>query len=629
MCGINGIIGIDEIRSAELIKRMNQALAHRGPDDEGVFIHNNVALGHRRLSIIDLSSAGHQPMSYDNGRYTIVYNGELYNYIDVRNELQVSATPVKFNTQTDTEVILAAYVRWGVQCLQKFNGMYAFAIYDKQTNEVFIVRDRMGIKPLYYYKQNDTFVFSSEIRSVLKSGLIPKQLDQNNLVDYLRYQTVHAPNTIIKDVFMLLPGHYVFLNSSTGIFNTTCYWDIIAKVKLQAKTVAYKDACQQVNTLFTKAVERRLVADVPFGAFLSGGIDSSAVVGTMSKVSSKKVKTFSITFYEKEYNEEHFSKLIAKKFDTDHHNIKLSATDFQKELPDALKAMDHPGGDGPNSYVVSKVTKQAGITMALSGLGGDELFAGYNIFKRTKSLMDNAFLRNAPSLLRRPLGVVLKNIKTSVANDKIAEVLSQDTISIENFYPISRQVLLDDQIIKLVNSPTLQENEVQKLAHKIISKLPQHNFTLSTVTLLEVMTYMQNVLLRDADQMSMANGLEVRVPFLDYELVEYVLSLNDDMKYPHTPKKLFVDAMGDLLPPEVVNRKKMGFSFPWQHWLKNDLKVFCEERMYSLSKRTIFNEKEVIDLWKRFLNDDKRITWSRIWYFVVLENWLIENEIES
>lgn len=628
MCGINGIIGIEAIRADELVKSMNKALVHRGPDDEGVFTHGNVALGHRRLSIIDLSVAGHQPMSYDNGRYTIVYNGELYNYLEVRNELLSKGT-VAFETQTDTEVILAAYAAWGVSCLQKFNGMYAFAIYDKQTSEVFIARDRMGIKPLYYYKQNNTFIFSSEVRALLASGLIPRKLDENGLIDYLRYQTVHAPGTIIKDVFMLLPGHYGLLNTTNGDFNTTCYWDITSKVSAPSKVVSYSEACEKVNTLFKQAVKKRLVADVPFGAFLSGGIDSSAVVGMMSKVSNSPVKTFSITFHEAKYNEEYFSQIIAKKFNTEHHNIKLSAEDFKNELPGALKAMDHPSGDGPNSYVVSKVTKQAGITMALSGLGGDELFAGYDIFKRTKALMDNAWLSYVPLLVRRSGAAAIKNLKSSVAGDKMAAILSMAKISIENFYPLSRQVLLDDQVAKLVNTSAIRPNEVQKLAHSVISIVQQPGFVLSTVSLLEIMSYMQNVLLRDTDQMSMASALEVRVPFLDYELVEYVLSLNDDIKYPHTPKKLFVDAMGDMLPPEIVNRPKMGFTFPWQEWLKNDLKQLCEERIHSLAKRRIFNEKEVVALWKRFLNDDKRITWSRIWYLVVLENWLIENNIED
>lgn len=627
MCGINGIIGIDAAKSTGLVTQMNDALAHRGPNDQGIFTYQNICLGHRRLSIIDLSAAGHQPMAYDSDRYTIIYNGELYNYLEIKTDLQKKNPALKFSTQTDTEVIIAAYAQWGIDCLQKFNGMYAFAIFDKQNNELVVARDRLGIKPLYYYKQNNTFIFSSEIRALLSSGLIQRRLNRSALADYLRYQTVHAPNTIIQDVFILMPGHYATLNVTNNHFKSHNYWDIVSNT-VPLHTITYNEACRHVNTLFTKAVKRRLVADVPFGAFLSGGIDSSAVVGTMCKVAEGKVKTFSISFNEKKYNEEEFSSLIAKKFQTEHYNIKLSVNDFKTQLPDALKAMDHPGGDGPNSYVVSKATKQAGITMALSGLGGDELFAGYPIFKRTKSLLDNYWLQLMPQSARKLSGFLFKTLYPSVASYKIAEVLSSKKITLEKMYPLSRQLFFDDWVKKLVKQDAVAANVVEEIAQQITSKITADKFVFSQISLLEIQTYMQNVLLRDTDQMSMANALEVRVPFLDYELVEFVLSLRDDIKYPHTPKKLLVDAMGDLLPPEIVNRKKMGFTFPWQHWLKNDLKQFCEERIYLLAKRSLFNENEVIDLWKLFLNNDKRVPWSRIWYLVVLENWLTENKVE-
>ncbi len=651
MCGINGILNPDQSLLREAIVRMNSALAHRGPDDEGLFVSDNLALGHRRLSIIDLSAQGHQPMHFDNGRYSIVYNGELYNFKEIRSEILASFPYQKFSTQTDTEVILAAYVCWGGSCLDKFRGMFAFAIYDRHTDCLFMARDRMGIKPLYYYKAAKIFVFSSEIRALLQSGLVPRKLDAGNLADYLRYQTVHAPNTILKDVFMLMPGHFAKLDLKSNEFKITCYWYLHAKVSTPASSTSdpnvqkssvgpnYAEAKEQVNKLFTQAIERRLIADVPFGAFLSGGIDSSAVVAVMSRISTIPVKTFSVSFYEKEYSEEQYSKRIAEKFHTDHCDIKLSAVDFKKEIPSALKAMDHPSGDGPNSYVVSKYTKQAGITMALSGLGGDELFGGYAIFKRMKSLQQNSILQKTPLVIRKMLASLIRQFDSSVAGEKMSAILSLQALTLQNTYPVSRQVLMDDEISKLITRNSadsastvysaIPANIVQQMAGKLINRLPLSDHLISAVSILEMSSYMQNVLLRDTDQMSMANALEVRVPFLDHELVEYVLGLNDKLKYPHTPKKLFVDAMGDLLPSEIVNRPKMGFSFPWQQWLKTDLRQFCEERIYSLAKRFVFNEIEVIAVWKRFLNDDKRITWSRVWHLVVLENWLIENKIDS
>ena len=312
MCGINGILNFrDTNRSKELIGKMNDRLSHRGPDDEGTFVDEGIALGHRRLSIIDLSSAGHQPMFSHDGRYAIIYNGELYNFKELKFDLQRAesgsgSSAYLFKTNSDTEVILAAFARWGKDCLHRFKGMFAFAIWDTLDKKILIARDRLGIKPLYYYKQDDLLIFSSELRALLSSGLIKKQLDQNSLVDYLRYQTVHAPSTIIKDVKMLLPGHYLLASGSE--FAIKRYWAADRETDKNIASLPYEKVCDKVNELFHNAVERRLIADVPFGAFLSGGIDSSAVVAAMSKVSSVKVKTFCVTFEEKKFSEAAFAK---------------------------------------------------------------------------------------------------------------------------------------------------------------------------------------------------------------------------------------------------------------------------------------------------------------------------------
>ncbi|MEO6882673.1 MAG: asparagine synthase (glutamine-hydrolyzing) [Bacteroidia bacterium] len=631
MCGINGIYGINNSEEAlAKLKQMNTALAHRGPDDEGVFLNNEIALGHRRLSIIDLSAAGHQPMTSHDGRYTIVYNGELYNYKNIKLDLQRvtrdntdEISSFVFRTNTDTEVILAAYIRWGKACLQQFNGMFAFAIWDNLKKELFIARDRLGIKPLYYFQKNNLFLFSSELRALLSSECIPRKIDQNSLVDYLRYQTVHAPSTIVENVKMLLPGHCMKItNTEIEIEN---YWKLIPKNYDTSKEKKYEHICKDVKKLLGDAVERRLVADVPFGAFLSGGIDSSAIVALMSQVSSKKIKTFSVTFDESEFSEAKYAQLIAKKYDTDHHEIKLKPIDFIEDLPDALKAMDHPSGDGPNTFVVSKATKNAGITMALSGLGGDELFAGYPVFKQWMELKSKFWLNMIPPFARNLGGTILTNIKPSVASEKKAALLKNEVIDFNAFYSLSRQTLLDNQL-NILRSENLPANSVSEFLKK--QKIANIKSEISKVSVAEISTYMQNVLLRDTDQMSMANALEVRVPFLDHTLVEYVLMLSDKSKFPITPKKLLTDSLGDLLPPEIINRPKMGFTFPWKHWLKNELNSFCEQRIIALSKRIFFNEKEVIQLWKDFLKDNPRVTWSRIWHLVVLENWLQENNIE-
>ena len=468
-------------------------------------------------------------------------------------------------------------------------------------------------------------MFSSEIRSLLSSQLIPKKLDENSLSDYLRYQTVHAPNTIVKGVKMLMPGHYI--KASTDKVTIHNYWSLTGNISNASAGKSYDEVCKEVNNLLTKSVERRLIADVPFGAFLSGGIDSSAIVGLMSKVSSEKVKTFSVVFDESEFSEAKYAQLIAKKFNTDHHEIKLSPADFLEQLPNALKAMDHPSGDGPNTYVVSKVTKEAGITMALSGLGGDELFAGYDVFKRTLELNNKKWLNALPLFMRGAGGSILKTAKPGIASDKVAEFIKQAKLNFNSYYPLSRQVLMDDQILKLVNTQQLTANRVSEIINEL--QIADSKFQISQVTIAEISTYMQNVLLRDSDQFSMAHALEVRVPFIDYTLVEYVLGIPDKYKSVASPKKLLVDALGDMLPPEIVNRPKMGFTFPWKLWVKNELKSFCEQKMISLSRRKFFNEKGIINLWNDFLADNPRISWSRIWYLVVLENWLQENGIEE
>jgi asparagine synthase (glutamine-hydrolysing) len=620
MCGISGIIaqGVQPEKAGAALQRMTDALAHRGPDAEGVWNNGHAYLGHRRLSIIDLSEGGRQPMfSYDK-RYAIVYNGELYNYRELRLQLQravqgTSEQPYFFKTQSDTEVILAAYMRWGKDCLARFNGMFAFAIYDTITRTLFIARDRLGIKPLYYAELEKDFLFASEVRSLLKSGLVDKTIDRASLVDYLRYQTVHAPATIFSGIKMLMPGHFLWLEN--GRLELQSWWKAEKSISAESEGKSYEQVCADIKRLFYAAVERRLVADVPFGAFLSGGIDSSAVVGAMASVSTQQTRTFSVVFDESEYSEARYSRLVAKKFNTDHHEIRLTPEEFLGQVPEALAAMDHPSGDGPNTYIVSKATRRAGITMALSGLGSDELFAGYDIFKRSYRLERQWWLNLFPRMLRVPAAVAIGALKNDVASKKVAEILAKPLVNFNYAYPVSRQVLPDKRIRRLLDIHDLPMNQVYR--HLRLMEFSSKSHRLSKYSLAELGTYMQNTLLRDTDQMSMAVALEVRVPFLDYKLVEYVLGVKDAFKYPHTPKKLLVDALGDLLPAEIIHRKKMGFVLPWALWMKNELRPFCRENLSGLSEIG-FNQKEINKLWSDFEKGDPTASWSRIWPLVAL-----------
>lgn len=628
MCGINGFIpgNFANEQKTAVVKKMNAALSHRGPDNDGLWQNGRLCLGHRRLSIIDLSAEGNQPFFSGDGRYVIVYNGELYNYRELKLELQRSqhgseSIPYFFRTASDTEVVLAAYIRWGNKCLDYFNGMYAFAIYDTQLDKLLIARDRLGVKPLYYYYGDEGFIFSSEVRPILHSGIKTFALNRGVIAEYAMYQTVLAPNTIVKGVKMLLPGHLIEYENGTP--RVTQYYSV-NRIGAAAGDLSYNEICSQVNELLTLSVQRRLVADVPFGAFLSGGIDSSAIVGLMSKVSSEKIRTFNVNFDESEFSEAKYAKLIAKRFNTEHHEIRLSPSDFLKQLPEALAAMDHPSGDGPNTYIVSKATKKAGITMALSGIGGDELFAGYDVFKRMSELQKKAWLNAVPVFARKLGGAAVRARRRSVAGNKIAELLDQPKINFRSAYPLNRSVFTQKELSALLK----QANSLDHI-RKIVESVPQvEDHLLSAVSLAEIGTYLQNVLLRDTDQMSMAVALEVREPFLDHRLIEFVLSVNDAHKYPHTPKKLLVDSLGDLLPGEIVNRPKMGFTLPWQHWLKNELRSFCETHLQALEKKDLFESGRLVELMQRFLQGDPTVTWSRVWHLVVLNNWMEQNKIE-
>jgi asparagine synthase (glutamine-hydrolysing) len=619
MCGIAGIARIkNQEASVEKVRIMNQRISHRGPDAEGLWSNHFCVLGHRRLSIIDTSEAGNQPFKIESDHLVVVFNGEIYNYLELRKELEDTHV---FTTQTDTEVILAAYKKWGIECVHHFYGMFAFALWDEVEGHLFIARDRLGVKPLYYAETEQGVVFASELRAILSTNWVNRKINPGSLTDYLRYQTVHAPNTIIDGVQMLMPGHRILITPKGMQIDR--WWDLTDS-RLRVDQSASKESIHKhVHELLTSSIELRMRADVPFGAFLSGGIDSSIVVGLMSSISAHPVNTFSITFREEAYDESPYSELIAKRFNTRHTAIQLSAEHFLEMIPAALHAMDHPSGDGPNTYVVSKATREAGVKMALSGLGGDEVFAGYDVFRRMKALEKRQWMNSTPLALRKNLGLLLRSIKPGAATEKIAAALAQERIDLAHFYPLTRQVLFENEIDRLVKADAHYDNFVQLLSQAVSgTRMP----TLSKVSVLEISTYMQNVLLRDADQMSMAHALEIRVPFLDHRLIEFVLGIPDKHKFPHTPKELLTSSVGNLIPREIIDRPKMGFTFPWAVWMRNELKPFCESHLQALKQVESIHHNEVMILWNRFIAGDKRITWSRIWPLVVLGHWVKQND---
>jgi asparagine synthase (glutamine-hydrolysing) len=621
MCGINGLFGLETISDPRSsVDRMNNALAHRGPDASGVEVLSNACLGHRRLSIIDLSPSADQPMTDSSGRYTMVFNGEVYNFQSVKEKLP----DYPFTTSSDSEVVLAAYAEWGSAALQWFNGMFALAIWDAEEQEMFIARDRIGIKPLYYSFQKGTLIFSSEIKALLASELVTPKLDRRSLLEYLTYQTVHDPGTMLEDVRMLPAGHYMVLRDEDH--EVVKYWDAAHSVKDSSRMTEVQ-VQSKINDLLHESVERRLISDVPFGAFLSGGIDSSAMVGLMSEVSTTQLSTFSVTFDDSEFSEAKYARIVAEKFKTAHHEIQLSPDDFLGLLPDALNAMDHPSGDGPNTYVVSKVTKEAGITVAISGMGGDELFAGYPHFIHCHSAMDKKWVSQYPMALRKLVSPVIRALKPGIPGKKLAKIITSQRMDLPHLYPIMRQVLMNDEVSALLGGDTCHNVMHERLLsyQETWSRLPK----LSQISMAEMDTYMRNVLLRDTDQMGMAHALEVRVPFLDHELIEFILGVSDEFKFPSTPKSLLVDSLSGLLPREIINRPKMGFTLPWVHWMRNELREFCESHLEALKGRGILDPEAMDTLWKRFLNNDNEITWSRVWHLVVLEKWMQNHDVQT
>lgn len=617
MCGIAGIYRFQNLKAdPEMLRRMTRKMAHRGPDADGHFVENKIGLGHRRLSIIDLSPAGNQPYVSADGRYRMVFNGELYNFRNVRAEIKDH----QFKSSGDTEVLMEAWARWGMEGVKKLKGMFSFAVWDTQENELVICRDRLGVKPLYYYQDNEYFLFSSEIRPILETGLVPRKLNRKALSAFLSYQSVNGEESIIEGIKELRAGHYMRVSDKE--VSTHKYWNI-SDAPEHLSAADYNTVTSTIKNLLRNAVEERLVSDVPVGAFLSGGIDSSVVVGIMAEVSAATPETFNIAFSESDFDESHYAELVAKKFNTRHHKILLRPETMLENLLPALDAMDTPSGDGINSYVVSMAIKKAGITVALSGIGGDELFAGYPFFNTFRQLRKFKDVWRPLYPLRKLAAALQQGEGTR--KSRIRQLLTVPQLEIEHLYPVFRQILPPEYIHRLTNLPGYTLNPFDELlsVKSKISSLPEY----SQVSVAEYLGYTQHTLLKDTDQMSMAASLEVREPFFDHELVQYVLNVPDRFKTPSFPKKLLVESMGDLLPPEIVHRKKQGFVFPWQQWMKNELRQFCTEKILSMAERDFIKKEALLSQWETFLKEGNGGRWMEIWIFIVLEYWLEKNDI--
>jgi len=646
MCGIAGALFWDDSRQAassvEIVRAMTDALRHRGPDGEGVVRcvppagsgRGPVAtLGHRRLAIIDLSDRAAQPMASPRVPVWISFNGEIYNFQALRRELEARGRT--FHSDSDTEVLLQGYEQWGADVLPRLEGMFAVAIWDARRAELLIARDRLGIKPVYVYESPQGVVFASEVRALLASGLVARRLDLVALEQFLAYQSVPPPRTLVDGVRMLAPGHHLTIGASRRAAERR-YWDLLDAAAPDARRATLAESRVRVGELLAEATRAHLVSDVPVGVFLSGGIDSSALVALMQR-SGVVPHSFGIAFPGTSYDESHYARVVARAYGAAHTEIPLTEAELCGQLPDAIGSVDHPSGDGINTYVVSRAVRAAGVKVALSGLGGDEFFGGYPSFRRLGRFAAYARAwRRSPRPVRAVAAAAVRTLGgASVSSVKTAALLESDG-SLPQTFPVMRQLFSIAERgalvgADLVAASTRAGDPYVTLLERAVAGHPDAGL-MSLVSYAEARTYMHDVLLRDTDQMSMRHGLEVRVPLLDHRLVEYVMGLPDAVKTSgDRPKRLLLESLGTTLPDECVNRPKRGFVLPFDVWMRGDLRPFCEHHLGpdGLARRAPFHAAALDRLWQSFLANDGRTSWSRPWTLAALNAWLEQSGVAA
>ncbi|MEH2163372.1 MAG: asparagine synthase (glutamine-hydrolyzing) [Nostoc sp.] len=571
MCGIAGILTKTEIKNSleTLILRMQTALQHRGPDDQGIYISSDreVAFAHTRLSILDLSAAGHQPMSTPDGRYWITFNGEIYNFLELRETLEAKGE--KFYSQTDTEVILKLYQQQGAECVNNLRGMFAFAIWDNQEQTCFIARDALGIKPLYYWQSGSTLIFASELRAVLASKLPSIALSPEGLYGYLVSGSVPEPHTLIAGIHCLEAGHW--LRWQAGNLRKQQYWQI----NFTSEAISLTEAKEKVRNALIDSTEHHFISDVPVGIFLSGGIDSTSIVALARQTQKGSLRTYSIAFEEDEWNEGELAKKIAKEFDTDHTEYKVTALLGRELLPKFLASIDQPSIDGFNTFCVSQMAHKDGTKVVLSGLGGDELFGGYKTFQQVPKMVQLGQQLQKIQPISTSIGKGLASWGKSPRIKRLGDFLQQKpttTAAYRSFRGIFSQReawkitqhYFKDSCDQLPSPFPIWEKEVFQNT-SISTSLPSLE---DEVSGLEISCYMRNQLLRDSDVMSMSWGLELRVPLVDRALLEAIASIPSKMRLA-PGKQLLIQAVPEL-PSCVLNRPKRGFFFPFQEWIDKD-----------------------------------------------------------
>jgi asparagine synthase (glutamine-hydrolysing) len=602
MCGINGLFYLDPARQveAEVVDQMRAAASHRGPDDHGVYLRGNVGLGFNRLSIIDLSG-GRQPMTNEDETVWIVFNGEIYNFESLHRDL--SGRGHRFRTRSDTEAIVHAWEEYGEGCVEKLRGMFAFAIWDERRRLLFAARDRLGIKPLYYFADGEQFAFASELKSLLEAPGIPREIDPAALGEYLRRRYVIAPNTILKGIRKLLPGHTITVTGEGCTVKK--YWDVPLE---QPVEVSEQEAIARTGAILEEALRLHLVSDVPLGAFLSGGIDSSCVVALMAKLGVVKIRTFSIG-YDSPESELDYARIVADRFRTDHHGLRLTPVAFRDILPKIVWHMDEPVGDPASIplYYLSAFARQH-VTVALSGEGSDELFGGYPIYRRMLG-----FERVNRLPLAAPAGRVLAAVTGDTKVRKYAEMLGRP---LEWRYGGVGGLFSETQAQRL-NLTAGSPLDSVAAAYRNCAHLPP----LARMSYVDIKTWLADDLLVKADRMSMAHSLELRVPFLDHHLVEFAARLPERLKVRGGITKYVLKKWAEpLLPREIVHRPKKGFPVPVKSWFRGDLSGFARETLLDSASiaREFLSPHEVEHLLEMHSREDRS---EQIYSLLVLDHW--------
>jgi len=634
MCGIFGIVSREGDVSRDVLTRALKCLAHRGPDDSGAVVVDGssappcqLGFAHTRLSIIDLSPLGHQPMQDPATGNWIVFNGEIYNFRELRKELE--GVGVEFKSHSDTEVILAAYRVWGESCLTRLGGMFAFVLWDAPRKRLLLARDPMGIKPLYYHQSEQIFIFASEVRTLLGTGLVLRKADPTGVLSYLAFGSVYEPWTIVEGVIAVPPGHV--LTVENGSVSIREYWNPLQSFSHSQSESAPQSGngtatANRLPAILRDAVLSHLVSDVPVGVFLSGGIDSSALVAVLSH-NGVRANTFSLVFQEEEFNEGQYSREIARRFGTEHHEIPVSQQDTLAVLPEALCAMDQPTIDGINTYLVSAKTRAAGVKVALTGLGADEMFAGYSNFRRVPRMeVFSKRVGRLPRLARRPLSASIALFAGKGDRSRKLAELATGHESVVHPYFLVRMLFgtAEREALFSITDYQASQQSLDRVLQESITE-SQCLDPVNRVSYLESHWYMRNTLLRDSDFMSMAHGLELRVPFLDRALVEACFRIPGDKKLRgDLPKSLLLASLGVELPREIVNRPKRGFTLPFERWLRGEMRPVVEDALLKSNwDQTSISASAVREVWNRFLAGET--SWSRPWSLFVLARWCEQN----